>query len=243
MSSPSHPTSNIEDAFSSNFPDYIPASPDYVPASPGKTYSSSSNNSFGLVPIASPTLSLFHDDPYMKVMHAYYAKESPIPPPTIVPPSSMFNPQEFFLPEELLPLKKRGRDRSSSSTSALPQAFKIGESSRKTSLERHEEQIKEILNHLDELSLDRIEHIEDKIEGLGNGRVIIQQDFENLEAELRESHTQIAKLQRKQMGNNSKIALARFRIANLEQIIKEIQVRHQADKESLLDAIYEHKNS
>ncbi|GKD17035.1 hypothetical protein Tco_1206193 [Tanacetum coccineum] len=127
MSSPSHPTSNIEDAFSSNFPDYIPASPDYVPASPGKTYSSSSNNSFGLVLIASPTLLLFHDDPYMKVMHAYYAKESPIPPPTIVPPSSMlspmFNPQEFFLPEELLPLKKLDLDRSSFSTSALPQAF------------------------------------------------------------------------------------------------------------------------
>ncbi|GJT55472.1 retrovirus-related pol polyprotein from transposon TNT 1-94 [Tanacetum coccineum] len=245
--SPSHPTSNIEDAFSSNFPDYIPASPDYVPASLGKSYSSSSNNSFGLVPIASPALLLFHDDPYMKVMHAYYAKESPIPPPTIVPPSSMlspmFNPQEFFLPEELLPLKKRGRDRSSSSTSALPQEFEIGESSRKTSLERHEEQIEEILNHLDELSLDRIEHIEDKIEGLGKGRVIIQQDFDNLEAELRESHTQIAKLQRKQMGNNNKIALARFRIANLEQIIEDIQARHQADKESLLNAIYEHKNS
>ncbi|GKF80802.1 hypothetical protein Tco_0239404 [Tanacetum coccineum] len=61
--------------------------------------------------------------------------------------------------------------------------------------------------------------------------------------ELRESHTQIAKLQRKQMGNNSKIALARFRIANLEQMIKDIQVCHQGDKESLLDAIYEHKNS
>ncbi|GJY70758.1 hypothetical protein Tco_0474461, partial [Tanacetum coccineum] len=110
MSSPSHPTSNIEDAFSSNFPNYIPASPDYVLASPGNTYSSSSNNSFGLVPIASATLSLFHDDPYMKVMQVYYAKESPIPPPTIVPTSSMvspmFNPQEFFLPEELLPLKK-----------------------------------------------------------------------------------------------------------------------------------------
>ncbi|GJW80883.1 hypothetical protein Tco_0144858 [Tanacetum coccineum] len=181
MSSPNHPTSDIEDAFSSNFPDYIPASPDYVPASPGKTYSSSSNNSFGLVPIASPTLSLFHDDPYMKVMHAYYAKESPIPPPTIVPPSLMLS---------LI--------------------------SRKTSLERHEEQIEEILNHLDELSLDRIEHIEDKIEGLGKGRVIIQQDFDNLESELRESRTQIAKLQRKQLGNNNKISLARFRIANLE---------------------------
>ncbi|GJW11038.1 hypothetical protein Tco_1576865 [Tanacetum coccineum] len=124
MSSPNHPTSDIEDAFSSSFPDYIPASPDYVQASPGKTYSSSSNNSFGLVPIASPTLSLFHDDPYMKVMHAYYAKESPIPPPTIVPPSSMLSPI-------------------------------------------------------------------------------------------------------KQMGNNSKIALARFRIANLEQIIKDIRLHNE----------------
>ncbi|GKD21099.1 hypothetical protein Tco_1222802 [Tanacetum coccineum] len=226
MSSPSHPTSNIKDAFSSNFPDYILASPNYVPTSLGKTYSSSSNNSFGLVPIASPTLSLFHDDPYMKVMHAYYAKKSPILPPTIVPPfsmlSPMFNPQEFFLPEELLPLKKGGRDRSSSSTFALLQEFKIGESSRKTSLERHEEQIEEILNNLDELSLYCIEHIEDKIKGLRKVWVIIQQDFDNLEAELRESHAQITKLQRKQMGNNSKIALARFRIANLEQIIKEI---------------------
>ncbi|GKB32089.1 hypothetical protein Tco_0871490 [Tanacetum coccineum] len=73
MSSPSHPTSNIEDAFSLTFRIYT-----------------------GFIGC---------------VMHAYYAKESPIPPPTIVPPSSMlslmFNPQEFFLPEELLPLKKR----------------------------------------------------------------------------------------------------------------------------------------
>nr|GFA01185.1 hypothetical protein [Tanacetum cinerariifolium] len=92
MSSPNHHTSNIEDAFSSNFPDYISAFPDYVPASPGKTYSISLNNSFGLVLIASPTLLLFHDDPYMKVMHAYYAKESPIPPPVIMPPSLMLSP-------------------------------------------------------------------------------------------------------------------------------------------------------
>ncbi|GJX29103.1 hypothetical protein Tco_0237182 [Tanacetum coccineum] len=104
----------------------------------------------------------------------------------------------FFLPEELLPLKKQGHNRSSFFTSVLPQAFKIGESSRKTSLECHKEQIEEILNHLDELSLDRIEHTEDKIEGLGKGRVIIQQDFENLEAELQKARAQIAKLQRKQ---------------------------------------------
>ncbi|GJU96582.1 hypothetical protein Tco_1321338 [Tanacetum coccineum] len=133
-------------------------------------------------PIALPTLSLFHDDPYMKVMQAFYAEKSPIPPPTIIPQSSMLNHQEFFLPEGLLPPKKRGC--SSSSTSALPQDFVIGESSCKTSLERHEEQIKEILNHLDELSVDRIEYIEDKIEGLGKGRVIIQQDFDNLQVEL-----------------------------------------------------------
>ncbi|GJY78058.1 putative reverse transcriptase domain-containing protein [Tanacetum coccineum] len=79
MSSPNHPTSDIKDAFSFNFTNYNQASPDYVLTSPGNTYSSSSNNSFGLVPIASPTLSLFQDDPYMKVMQAYYAKESPIP--------------------------------------------------------------------------------------------------------------------------------------------------------------------
>nr|GEV00118.1 reverse transcriptase domain-containing protein [Tanacetum cinerariifolium] len=189
MSSPNNPTSNIEDAFSSNFPNYILASPDYVLASPGKIYSSFSNKSFGLVQIALPTLSLLHDDPYIKVMHAYYAKESSIPPPVIMPPSPMlspmFNPQEFFLPEKLLPPKKRG------------------------CLESHEEQIEEILNHIDELSLDRIENIEDNIE--------------------------VAKHQRKQLGQNNKIDLARFRVADLEQIIKEIQDRYQADKESLLD--------
>ncbi|GKE38132.1 hypothetical protein Tco_1461537 [Tanacetum coccineum] len=98
----------------------------------------------------------------------------------------------------------------------------MGESSRKTSMEHREEQIKEILNHLDELSLDCIEHIEDNIEGLGKGRVIIQPDFDKLETELQDARAQITKLQRKQIGNNKKIALARFWIANLEQTIKEI---------------------
>ncbi|GJW83432.1 hypothetical protein Tco_0156577 [Tanacetum coccineum] len=236
MSSPNHPTSNVEDAFSSNFPNYFSASPDYFPASSENTYSSSSN-SFGVVLIASPTLSLFYDDPYMKVMQAFYAEKSPIPPPTIIPQSSMLNPQEFFLPDELLPPKKRGC--SSSSTSSLPQDFEIEESSRKTSLEGHKEQIVEILNHLDELSLDGIEYIEYKIKGLGKGRVIIQQDFNNLEAELYQTRAQISKLQKKQMGNNHKIYLARFKITDLEHIINDIQIRHQEDKESLLNAIIE----
>ncbi|GJR90775.1 hypothetical protein Tco_0214786 [Tanacetum coccineum] len=163
MSSPDHPTSNMEDAFSSNFPNYLPpASPDYIPTSPGKTYSSSSNL-FGIVPLASPTLSLFHDDPYMKALQAFYTEKSPIPPPTIIPPSSIPNPQEFLSP------KKQGR--SSSSTSSLPQAFEIGK-----------------------LSLDRIVHIEDKVEGLEKGGVIIQQDFDILEAELQQARAQITKL-------------------------------------------------
>ncbi|GKA80913.1 hypothetical protein Tco_0787605 [Tanacetum coccineum] len=79
MSSPNHPTSDIEDVFSSNFSDYIPASPDYFPASSGNTSSESSNNSSGLVPIASPTLSLFHNDPYMK---------TPVESPILITPSS-----------------------------------------------------------------------------------------------------------------------------------------------------------
>ncbi|GJR73655.1 hypothetical protein Tco_0086020 [Tanacetum coccineum] len=61
----------------------------------------------------------------------------------------------------------------------------------------------EILNHLDELSLDRIEHIEGKIKGLGNGRdcnnqnaLEIPEFFENndLKAQLQDKDTTICKL-------------------------------------------------
>ncbi|GJT04787.1 hypothetical protein Tco_0839249 [Tanacetum coccineum] len=158
-------------------------------------------------------------DPYRRSCLQTMLKKSPFPPPTI----------EFLSP------KKQGHNQSFSSSSCPTSRIcdgreKGGKSySLKTSLECHEEKIEEILNHLDKLSLNRIEHIEEKIEGLGKDRVIIQQDFDNLEAELQKAHARIAKLQRKQMGNNNKIALARFRIANLEQIIKEIQVRHQTD--------------
>ncbi|GJY26505.1 hypothetical protein Tco_0401231 [Tanacetum coccineum] len=137
MSSPDRPISNLEDAFSSNFPNYLPpVSPDYIPTSPGKTYSSSSN-SFGIVPLVPPTLSLFHDDPYMKVLQAFYNDKSPIPPPVIIHPSSKPKPQKFFLLEEFLSPKKQGR--SSSSTSSLPQVFVIDGSSRKPTIEQHEE--------------------------------------------------------------------------------------------------------
>ncbi|GJW06621.1 hypothetical protein Tco_1569044 [Tanacetum coccineum] len=96
MSSFTHPIiilsdSNVEDAFSSmNTPDYISASSDYSPASPGNT-SSDSSKDLSKNLLASPTISPFHDDPYMKIMQAYDAtnNESPIPPPRapIAPPT------------------------------------------------------------------------------------------------------------------------------------------------------------
>ncbi|GKC07302.1 hypothetical protein Tco_0998912, partial [Tanacetum coccineum] len=87
--------------------------------------------------------------------------------------------------------------------------FEIGESSHKTHLERHEEQIKTILNHLNELHLERIEHMEDKIKGLGNGRVIIQRDFDQLETKLQEARAQIAGFQREKIRLDDGIILAR----------------------------------
>nr|GEZ76045.1 putative reverse transcriptase domain-containing protein [Tanacetum cinerariifolium] len=100
--------------------------------------------------------------------------------------------------------------------------FETRESSHKTHLERHEEQIKTILNNLDELPLERIEQVEENIEGFGNGRVIIQRDFDQLETELQEARTQISGFQRKQVGHDDEIVLAHVRISTLEMIIKDI---------------------
>ncbi|GJW93834.1 hypothetical protein Tco_0173506 [Tanacetum coccineum] len=151
---------------------------------------------------------------------------------------------DFFLPEEILPSQKQARFLSSSSTdfSTPPYVFEIGESSYVMRLERHEEQFETILNHLDELPLERFKYMEDKIEGLGNDRVIIQRDFDQLETKLQESRTQIDGFQRKQIGHDDEIILARVRIVTLEMLIEDIQVRHRSDMKSLLDKIHELKN-
>ncbi|GKC39523.1 hypothetical protein Tco_1051907 [Tanacetum coccineum] len=204
--------SNIEDAFSSTTtPDYTPASPDYFPASSGNTFFDHSED-LSKDLLASLTISPFYDDPYMKVMQAYNAtsNESPIP-----------SPRAPITPPTVLPPSQ------------------IGESSHKTHLECHEEQIKTILNHLDELPLERIEHMKDKIEGLGNGRVIIQRDFDQLETELQEARTQISRFQREQMRHEDEIVLARVRTSTLEILIEDIQIRHRSDMKSLLDKIHE----
>ncbi|GKD09729.1 hypothetical protein Tco_1189414 [Tanacetum coccineum] len=152
--------------------------------------------------LASLAISPFHDDPYMKVMQAYNAtsNESPI---------SL--PQAPISPPTVLPPSP---------------VFEIGKSSHKMHLECHEEQIETILNHLDELPLERIEHMENKIEGLGNGRVIIQRYFDQLETELQEARTQISEFQREQIRHDDEIVLARVRTSTLEILIEDIQVRN-----------------
>ncbi|GJZ85594.1 reverse transcriptase domain-containing protein [Tanacetum coccineum] len=65
--------------------------------------------------------------------------------------------------------------------------------------------------------------MEDKIEGLGNGRVIIQRDFDQLETELQESRTQISKFQREQIRHDDEIVLARVTNSTLEILIEDIQ--------------------
>ncbi|GJR55633.1 hypothetical protein Tco_1406154 [Tanacetum coccineum] len=85
-------------------------------------------------------------------------------------------------------------------------------------------------------------NMEDKIEGLGNGRVIIQRDFDQLETELQEARTQIAGFQRKQMGHDDEIVLARVRTSTLEILIEDIQIHHRSYMKSLLDKIHQLKN-
>ncbi|GJU89546.1 hypothetical protein Tco_1301969 [Tanacetum coccineum] len=221
MSSPNHSTFDIEDAFSSmNILNYTSVSPDYFPASAGsRSFNSSENSTDNMIP---PVFSSFYNNPYLKNVQAFYAKElpisspDPITPPAILtpspvlPPSLLFNPRYFFIPEELLPPKKRIHSPSSSSTtlsnSSRNQTHNLG-------------QIEDILNYLDELYLHHIEKMEEgRID-----RMIIRRNSDELKTELKKIRTQIIKLQKKQLGQKDKIAFAHYKISDLEQIIEKIQ--------------------
>ncbi|GJW52283.1 hypothetical protein Tco_0093634 [Tanacetum coccineum] len=222
MSSSTHPiivlfNSYIEDAFfSTTTPDYTPTSPDYSPASPGNT-SSDPSEDLSKDLLASLVISPFHGDPYMKVMQAYNATSNELPIPL---PQAPIAPPIVLPPSPVLPL----------SPMFDPQDLFLPE---------------EILppqKRAYELPLERIDHMEDKIEGLGNGRVIIQRDFDQLETELQEARTQISRFQREQIRHDDEIVLARVRISTLEILIEDIQIRHRSDMKSLLDKIHELKN-
>ncbi|GJT15070.1 hypothetical protein Tco_0873776 [Tanacetum coccineum] len=115
MSSPNHPTSDIEDAFSSNFLDYTSTSPDYFPVSPGYIFPDPSDNLSKYL-LASLAISPFHDDPYMQAYNVaanepHISPQAPIDPPLVLPPSPvlplspMFDSRDFF-PLELIPPPK-----------------------------------------------------------------------------------------------------------------------------------------
>nr|GFA16935.1 hypothetical protein [Tanacetum cinerariifolium] len=166
MANTSNPNRNTDPtgtpvAKTGNYKEFISCQPfyfnDYSPTSPGKTYSSASNNSTDAIQPTSSNFSLFHNDPYINVMNAYATftpSPIPIPPPTIKSPSKS---PKFFLPKELLSPKKQKQDQ-------YFQDYEMGESSHDSTREQHGKQIQEILKHLDELPLDRIERIEDDVE-------------------------------------------------------------------------------
>ncbi|GJV59437.1 hypothetical protein Tco_1465537 [Tanacetum coccineum] len=224
------------------------------PASSGSiSFNSSENSTDNMIP---PVFSSFYNNPCLKDVQAFYAKESPIlspdpiaspailTPSPILPPSLLFDPRYFFVPEELLPPKKQIHSPSSSSTTLFnssrnqiynlvspsssvytptpPQIFEIGKCSIKMYLKHHEEQIKDILNYLEELYLHRIKRME---EGRINGN--------ELKTELKEIRTQIIKLQKKRLGKKDKIAFAHYRISDLERIIEKTQAYHQTNQEDL----------
>ncbi|GJU81502.1 hypothetical protein Tco_1283867 [Tanacetum coccineum] len=182
----------------------------------------------------------------IKMAKTCYHSHYPITPPAILtlslvlPPSLLFDPRYLFVPEELLPPKKQIHPPSSSSTtlsnssqnqtcdlvspsfsvytSTPPQIFEIGKSSIKIHLKHCEEQIKDILNYLEELSFLRIRKMEED---------------NKLKTKLEKVRSQIIKLQRKQLEQRDKIAFAHYGISNLEQSIEENQAHHQTYQEDL----------
>ncbi|GKC68711.1 hypothetical protein Tco_1101309 [Tanacetum coccineum] len=85
-----------------------------------------------------------------------------------------------------------------------------------TRLERHEELIDAILNHLDEFPLERIE----------------------LETGIQEARTQIARFQREQIRYADEVVLTRVRISTLEVLIEDIQVTMALLPPSFLEPLY-----
>ncbi|GJT63851.1 hypothetical protein Tco_1015331 [Tanacetum coccineum] len=90
MSSPNHSTSNIEDAFSSmNILNYTSASPDYFPASSeSSSFNSSENSTDNIIP---PVFSSFYNNPCLKDVQAFYAKELPISSSDLITPPAIFS--------------------------------------------------------------------------------------------------------------------------------------------------------
>ncbi|GKC82457.1 hypothetical protein Tco_1138174 [Tanacetum coccineum] len=191
---------DMENAFSTiNIHNYTSTSS----ATSGSTsFNSSKDSRDGMIP---PIFSLSYNNPYLKDVQAFYAKESLIPSPDPITPPAILTPSPIF---------------------------KIGKSSIKEHLKHHEKQIEDILYYLEELSFHRIEKMEER---LVNGWIIIPRDFDEVKTKLKEARTQILELQKKHMGQRDKIAFVRFRISDLEMTLEDIQDRHQFYMKNLME--------
>ncbi|GJU61780.1 hypothetical protein Tco_1243615 [Tanacetum coccineum] len=253
-------TSDIEDAFSSmNILNYTSVSSDYFPASSGSSsFNSSENSKDNMIP---PVFSPFYNNPCLKDVQAFYAKESPISPPDpitppailtpslVLPPSLLFDPRYFFVPEELLPPKNPPSSSSTTLSNSsrnqtcdlVSPSFSVYTPTPPQIFEIGKSSIKMHLKHHEEQIEDILNYldelsfhrIEKMEEGRINDRMIIRRNGNELKTELKRIRTQIIKLRKKQLGQKDKIAFAHYRISNLEQIIEENQARHQTDQEDL----------
>ncbi|GJT88574.1 hypothetical protein Tco_1070291 [Tanacetum coccineum] len=229
MSSPNHSTSDIKDTFSSmNILNYTSVSSDYFPASSGSTsFNSSENSKDNMIP---PVFLPFYNNPCLKDVQAFYAKESPISPQDsitppailtpspVLPPSLLFDPRYFFVPEELLPPKKQIHPPSSSSTTLsnssrnqtcdlVSPSFSVYTPTPPQIFEIGKSSIKIHLKHHEEQIEDILNYLEElsfhRIEKMEEGhinRMIIQRNSDELKTELKRVRSQIIKLQRKQLG-------------------------------------------
>ncbi|GJX95473.1 reverse transcriptase domain-containing protein [Tanacetum coccineum] len=180
MSSPNRSTSDIEDAFSSmNILNYTSVSSDYFPASSGSSsFNSSKNSTDNMIP---QVFSSFHNNPCLKDVQAFYAKELPISSPDPITSPAIFHHHFYLIPDISLFLKNYYHLRSESVPHLLPQLHKMY-------LKHHEKQDEDILNYLDELFLHHIEKMEE-------GRI----NSDELKTELKRIRTQMIRIQKKRM--------------------------------------------
>ncbi|GKC48589.1 hypothetical protein Tco_1071334 [Tanacetum coccineum] len=218
MSSPNRSTSDIKDDLSSmNILNYTSVSSDYFPASSGSSsFNSSENSTDNMIP---PIFSSLYNNPYLKDVQAFYAKElpisspDPITPPVILtlspilPPSLLFDPRYFFVPEELLPPKKRICSSSSSSTtlsnSSQNQTYDLVSPSSLVYTPTPPQifkigkcSIKMYLKHHEEQIEDILNYLEElsfhRIEKIEEGRIdrmIIRRNSDELKTELKKIRT------------------------------------------------------
>ncbi|GJR04906.1 hypothetical protein Tco_0527890 [Tanacetum coccineum] len=98
MSFPNCSTSDLDDVFSfMNILNYTSVSWDYFPASAGSSSFNSSENS-NIIP---PVFSSFYNNPCLKNVQAFYAKELPFSPPDPITPPAILTPSPI-LPPSLL---------------------------------------------------------------------------------------------------------------------------------------------